>query len=109
MADRSPQAFTETVLQPTYYAASGGGGDRVRPGVVLHIKNANAASTVLTMATPAVADGDLAIADRTRTIVNGTEAFLAVPKDHVYRDIDGMVGLTWSVTTTVTFAVLSRT
>lgn len=108
MADRSPQAFTETVLQPTYHAASAGG-DRVRPGVVLHIKNANAASTVLTMVTPATVDGDLAVADRTRTVVNGTEAFLAVPKDQAYRDGDGMVALSWSVTASVTFAVLSRT
>lgn len=108
MADRSPQTFTETLLQPTYYAASGGGGDRVRPGVVLHIKNANAASTVLTMATPATVDGDLAVADRTYTITAGTQPFLVVPKDHAYRDVDGMVSLSWSVTATVTFAVLSR-
>jgi len=30
MADRTPQNFTETVLAPTYYAASGGG-DRSFP------------------------------------------------------------------------------
>lgn len=108
MADRNAQSFTETVLQATYYAASAGG-DRVRPGAVLHIKNGNAASTVLTMVTPATVDGDLAVADRTRTITNGTEVFLAVPKDQAYRDADGMVALTWSVTASVTFAVLSRT
>lgn len=107
MADRSPQTFTEAVLLPTYHAASGGG-DRVRPGVVLHIKNANVANTVLTMATPGTVDGDLAIADRTRTITAGTEPFLVVPKDQAYRDGDGMVALSWSVTATVTFAVLSR-
>jgi hypothetical protein len=107
MADRSPQVFTETVLNATYHSASAGG-DRVNPGVVLHIKNANAAPCVLTMVTPGVADGDLAIADRTRTVTNGTEAFLVVPKNQVYRDVDNMVALTWSVTSSVTFAVLSR-
>ncbi len=107
MADRSPQVFTETVLNATYYSASAGG-DRVHPGVVLHIKNANAAPCVLTMVTPGTVDGDLAIADRTRTITNGTEGFIVVPKSAAYRDVDNMVALTWSVTSSVTFAVLSR-
>jgi hypothetical protein len=106
MADRSPQALGETVLNATYYAASGGG-DRVRPGNILHIKNANASPTVLTMVTPGTVDGDLAIADRTRTVTNGTEAFIKVPRDTSYRDADGMVALSWSVTATVTFAVLA--
>jgi hypothetical protein len=106
MADRSPQAFTETVLNATYYAASGGG-DRVRPGNILHVKNANAAPTVLTMVTPGTVDGDLAIADRTRTVTNGTEAFIVIPKDTAYRDTDGMVAVSWSVTASVTFAVLA--
>lgn len=108
MADRSAQTFSETVLNATYYAATAGPGDRVYPGNVLHIKNANAAPTVLTMVTPATVDGDLAVADRTRTIANGTEAFLSVPRDAAYRDADGQVALTWSVTASVTFAVLSR-
>lgn len=107
MADRSPQAFSESPLQATYYAASPGG-DRARAGNVLHIKNANVAATVLTMATPATVDVDLAVADRTRSIGAGTEVFLVVPKDQAYRDADNMVGLGWSVTSSVTFAVLSR-
>lgn len=106
MADRGSQNLTETVLVATYNTASAGG-DRVRPGSILHIKNANASPTVLTMVTPGTVDGDLAIADRTRTITNGTEAFLVVPKNTVYQDADRMVALTWSVTATVTFAVLS--
>jgi hypothetical protein len=109
MADRSAQAFTETVLAPTYYPpTSGGTGDRVRPGNVLHVKNANAAPTVITMVTPGTVDRDLAIADRSRTVPNGTEGFLVIPKDQAYRDADGMVQITWSVTASVTFAVLSR-
>jgi len=107
MADRTPQNFTETVLAPTYYAASGGG-DRVYPGNVLHVKNGNAASVVITMVTPATVDGDLAVADRTRTVTNGTDAFVVVPRDPAYRDADNMVALSWSVTSSVTFAVLAH-
>lgn len=107
MADRAAQTFTEDVLTATYYAASAGG-DRVRPGAVLHVKNANAAPAVITMVTPATVDVDLAVADRTRTVPNATERFLVVPTNQAYRDADGMVALSWSVTSSVTFAVLSR-
>jgi hypothetical protein len=108
MADRSPQTFTETVLQPTYHAASSGGGDRVRPGNILHIKNANAAPVTVTFVTPGTIDTDLAVADRTRgPIANGADGFLVVPRDQAYRDADGMVQVTWSVNASVTFAVLS--
>lgn len=108
MADRTAQTLTETVLTATYYAATAGGtGDRVRPGSILHVKNANAAPTILTMVTPATVDGDLAVADRTRTVTNGTEGFIVVPKNPAYQDADRLVQITWSVTATVTFAVLS--
>lgn len=108
MADRSAQSFAETILQPTYHAASSGGGDRVRPGNILHVKNANASGVTLTFVTPGTADGDLAIADRARgPIATGAEGFIKVPRDQAYRDADGMVQVTWSVNTSVTFAVLS--
>lgn len=106
MADRSPQVFSEAKLTATYYAASAGG-DRVRPGQILHIKNANAAPTVLTFVTPGVVDGDLAVADRTNSITNATEVFIKTPKNQAFRDTDGMVPMTWSITATVTFAVLA--
>jgi hypothetical protein len=106
MADRNPQQLSEVVLAPTYYAASGGG-DRFLPGSVLHVKNGNASPAVITFVTPGTVDGDLAIADRTRTVTNGTEGFLAVPRDRAYRDADGRVAATYSVTSTVTLAVLS--
>lgn len=106
MADRSPQVFSEQKLTATYYTASAGG-DRVRPGQILHIKNANAAPTVLTFVTPGTVDGDLAVADRTNSITNSTEVFIKTPRNQAFRDADGMVPLSWSVTASVTFAVLS--
>lgn len=106
MADRSAQVFSESKLTATYYAASAGG-DRARPGDILHIKNANASPSTLTFVTPGTVDGDLAIADRAVTITNATEPFIKVPKNQAYRDADGWVAMTWSVTASVTFAVLS--
>jgi hypothetical protein len=108
MADRSPQTISTTPLVATYNAAtSGGTGDRVPPGVTLHVKNANAATVTITMVTPGTVDTDLAVADRTRTVTNGTEAFLKIPTNAAYHDVDGMVQMTWSVTSSVTFAVLT--
>jgi hypothetical protein len=107
MADRNPQTISPTPLAATYNAASSGGGDRVQPGTILHVKNGNAATVTITMVTPGTVDTDLAVADRTRTVTNGTEAFLTIPSNAAYRDVDGLVQLTWSVTSSVTFASLT--
>lgn len=109
MADRSPQNLGETLLTPTYYPATAGAGDRVQPGAILHIKNANAAALTITFVTPGTVDVDLAIADRTRGPIGaGTDAFITVPKDPAYRDVDRLVQITWSVTSSVTFATMSK-
>jgi hypothetical protein len=108
MADRNPQTLSVTPLVATYYApTSGGTGDRVQPGSIMHVKNGNAATVTITFVTPGTVDTDLAVADRTRTVTNGTDAFLIVPSNAAYRDVDGMVQVTWSITTTITFAALT--
>lgn len=83
-------------------------GDRVPAGSLLHVKNANVSATDLTLVTPVVHDGDLAVADRVNTIAaSGGERFVRVPDNTIYRAADGLVDLTWTVTATVTFAVLA--
>jgi len=108
MATRTPQLVTSSGLQPTYHPASAGG-DKVPPGSLLHVKNANAASRTLTLVTVAVFDADLAVADRVDTIPavgSGGSIFIRVP-DAGYRGADNLVSLTWSTDVDVTFAVLS--
>lgn len=106
MATYTAQKIGSTGLGATYNAASGTG-DRVPPGSLLHVKNGNAAATDLTLVTPQVHDTDLAVADRVVTIpaTNG-ERFVRVPDNTIYRAADGLVDITWTVTATVTFAVL---
>jgi hypothetical protein len=109
MTTRSPEQATSAGINATYYAASGGG-DRVPPGVLLHVKNGNASPLTVTLVTAGVADGDLAIPDRACTAIAATTGmgFIRVPNTDVYRDpADGLVGITWSVTASVTFAVLT--
>lgn len=106
MATYSAQKVGSTGLAATYNAAASGG-DRVPPGALLHVKNANAAAVDLTLATPIVHDGDLAVADRVVSVPASTgERFVRVPDNTVYRAADGLVDITWSVVTSVTFAVL---
>ena len=106
MATYGPQSPTSQGLIPTYNPA--GANDRVPPGVLLHITNANASSTVLTIITPGTFDGNLTLADRTVTIANATSQFVRVPNTDVYRDpADGLVGIQFSVTASVTYAVLT--
>ena len=90
-------------LAATYHAAAAG--DKVHPGVLLHVKNTNAATRDLTLTTPGTAHG-MAIADMTATIPATTgERFFRVPEQG-FTSTDGLVPLTWSATAGVSFAVL---
>jgi hypothetical protein len=109
MAVYAAQAIPKAGLNATYNAAAGGG-DRVPPGSIVHVKNGNAAALTVTLVTLDTADGDLVVTDRACTSITGTTgmAFIRIPVGWPYVDpADGLVGLSWSVTTTVTFAVVS--
>lgn len=107
MATYAAQSVTDAALAATYNAAANG--DKVPPGVLLHVKNANAASLTVTINTPKTLRGDLQVDQRTFTVPATTgERFFRVPDDDTYRDpTDGLVTIsTWSVTASVTYAVL---
>lgn len=99
---RLAQQTSDTLLAPTYNAAAAG--DKVHPGVLLHIKNASGGSVTMTMVTPGTAFGQ-AIGDKVNTVGAGTDGFVRVPAEG-FADTTGLVPLTWSATTSVTFAVL---
>lgn len=109
MATRAPEQVPAGGIAGTYYAASGGG-DRVPPGSLIHVKNAGGTVCVPTFVTPGVIDTDLAVADRVGIAVPITTGmnFYRVPTDRNYVDpADNQVLINWSFTTSVTFAVLS--
>ena len=104
MATRSPQAVPVEGITATYNAASAGG-DKVKPGCTLIVKNTNASSRTLTLVTPGTAFGQ-AIADVTVTIpANTGEKIVKIPTKG-FTGADGLVPLAWSADTGVTFAVL---
>jgi len=107
MATYGPQSPTSAGLAATYNAAAGGG-DKVPAGALLHVKNANAAILTVTISIPVTVDGQ-AVTARTVTVPADTgERFIRLTPYDVYRDpADGLVSLAWSVSASVTFAVLS--
>lgn len=104
VATQNP-GLTGTVLT---VATASGGGDRVSPGTRLHIINGGGASINCTITTTAKAR-DLAAPNRVRAVPNGTFPANCVAIDlppDLYTDAsDGLVGLAWSATTSVTFWV----
>jgi hypothetical protein len=109
MAIYAAQAIPKAGLNATYNAAAGGG-DRVPPGSILHVKNGNASALTVTLVTLDTADGDLTVQDRASSSITATTgmAFIKVPTGWPYVDpADGLVGIAWSVSSSVTFAVVS--
>jgi hypothetical protein len=109
MAVYGVQAIPKVGLNATYNAAAGGG-DRVPPGCILHVKNGNAAALTVTLVTLDTADGDLAVTDRASSAITATTgmAFINIPRTWPYVDpADGLVGIAWSVSSSVTFAVIA--
>lgn len=107
MAVLPTQAISRSGLAPSYSAVSGGG-DKVHPGqhTVLHLKNGNAAACVVTLVTPGTAEG-LAIADLTVSVPAGADKFIGPLPANLFRGADGYVAVSYSVTSSVTAAVLS--
>lgn len=104
MADREPEQVTSTGLAPTAHAASAGG-DTVPPNCTLRVINGDAASHTLTMVTPGLVDGDLAVDNRDVVIPASDFRFVRVKRDP-YVNSDGRVDLTWDATTGMTFEVI---
>lgn len=83
-------------------AAAGGGDECITgPGIFLVVRNTDASSKTVTLATPQVVDGDLAVADRTFTIA-ATTGMSVIPVPHLYRGTNGRAAITYSAVTNVT-------
>ena len=105
MAALTTQAVPSTGLSATANAAAGGG-DTFPFGSIIRVFNGGGAPITVTMVTPGVVDGDLAVANRDVTVTNATAKFIRPTVD--YRDPDtGLVSLTYSGVTSVTVEVIT--
>ena len=101
------QTLARAGLSATYEACDTNGNYFTNDGMTfIHIKNANAGTPTLTIATANTVDG-LAIADRTVTMfaTTGDKMIGPLPAS-VYNDANGRVQLTYSAVTDLTIAVI---
>lgn len=106
MANVQAQSVTLGGLTATYNAASAGGDTfPVGDHVVLHIKNGGASAVTATITTPGNVSG-LAIADQAVNVPAGGEVFSGPIRRDLFAGAGGVASVSWSATTSVTFAVL---
>lgn len=106
MATRDTQQVTRTGVAATYNAAASG--DKFRPDerTLLHVVNVDSSSHTITIVTPGTVNG-LAIADLTVTVPGGGSRFIgSFPAGTFAAPADGLAAITWSATTSMTWAVL---
>lgn len=90
-----------------FVAAAGGGDDcTTGRGVFLLVKNTSGSAVTVTLATPQVVDGDLAVADREFTVA-ATTGEHCIPVPDLYRNPStGRAAITYSAATDVTVCVV---
>lgn len=106
MATRATQQVTRTGIAATYNAAASG--DKFRPDerTMLHVVNGDSSSHTITIVTPGTVNG-LAIADLVVTVPNGASRMIGpFPAGTFAASADGLASITWSATTSMTWAVL---
>ncbi len=85
--------------------------DRVPPDVIMLVRNANAGALTVTLVTVDTADGDLTVGDRAQTSIALTNGLglIYIPNRWPYVDpADGLVAVTFSVTSSVTYALIAN-
>jgi hypothetical protein len=107
MANYPAEFPTEQGIIPTQRTASAS--DTVPGGVILDITNANAGTVTVTITTPPLVAGDLAVADRTVSFLTGANKYVYIPNNSTYVDpVTGLVTVGFSPNTSVTFYVIGR-
>ena len=86
-------------------ATAGGDDCQTGAGVVLVVKNADAASHTVTLATPGTLDGDLTISDRSVPVAAGKIALIPVT-DRYRNPATGRAAITYDAVTSVSVGVV---
>lgn len=99
------QQITVSGLEATYTAAASSQTFDNDGTVFLHVKNGDGSDHDITLTTAGTVAG-LAIADATITVTAGEERLIGRFPQGAFNDGNGQVAITWSATTSMTFAVL---
>lgn len=83
--------------------AAAGGGDKAVPGegAYLEVANGSGGSITVTIATPEVRDGVLAVEDRAVAVAAAARVKIALPAE-LYEQADGLAWITYSGVTSLT-------
>lgn len=106
MATLATQVIPDTGLEVAYVAAAAGGDKcATGPGCFLHVVNDGGGALTVTLVTPQVLRGDLAVGDRTVSVTAGESRMIAVPAFYA-SPADNLASITYSGVTSVTVAAL---
>jgi hypothetical protein len=106
MATFATEPVPTTGLAATARTPTPTTGDKVRPDSIIRVINGSASEVTVTMVTPQVVDGNLAVADRTVAVPATSSRYIRTTA--TYRSTsDGLVTLIMAPTATVTFEVIS--
>lgn len=107
MATLTTTVATDTGATLTMVSAAGGG-DKCAAGAgcFLVVTNGDATSKTVTLVTPQVERGDLALGDRSITVAAGATKVIAVPDFFANPADSGLCSITYSAVTSVTVAAM---
>ncbi|MGE4164085.1 MAG: hypothetical protein AB7G23_20350 [Vicinamibacterales bacterium] len=88
------------------FTSAAGGGDTLAggQGVHLHVINGDGSPINVTITTPDVVDGDLAVADRVIAVAAGAHRIIPIPRR--YNNGSGIASVAYSAVTSVTVAAV---
>lgn len=106
MATVATEDITRAGVEPTLNPASAGG-DEFTPGnhTFVLVRNASGSSVTATIPTTATSD-DMAVADITVAVPAGEDRVIGPLPHRLVAGSNGLGDITWSATTSVSFAVL---
>lgn len=106
MATLSTQQATSSGITPTQNSA-GASGDKVQPGSLVRVNNANAGTVTVTLtsANPATVDGNT-VANKTISIPTGQVRYIAVTDFYRNKADNGLATITCSPNASVTLEVV---
>jgi hypothetical protein len=106
MADLATTTVDSEGVALSTAVAAGAAGDTVEPGALLVVTNGSGAPVNVTLVTPELRDGDLAVAVRVVAVAAGASTAIRVPASATYKNVDGRVDVTYSDETSVTVLAL---
>ncbi len=107
MATRTVQRATLAGVTPTYNSAASGDKFKAGPTTRIHVKNGDGSSHTVTPTVTQAGVGGSTVTLAAITVAAGAEKIIGPFPAEYFGDADGLVALTWSATTSMTWSVFA--